>query len=176
MNELFGDPITILDGVYLLKGFADSEAMQPLLSTIVEAAPLRQMETGRGFKMSVSQTNCGEAGWVSDRRGYRYETIDPLTNNPWPRMPEAFRALSSQAAQRVGYSAFQADACLINRFFVIGPQRSGKSTPIDLEDGDVVVFGGPARRYFHGVRKLKVTTDPRYGTYRWNLTFRRALS
>jgi len=61
------------------------------------------------------------------------------------------------------------------RFYIIGSERRGHSTAIDLEDGDVVVFGGLARRYYHGVRKLKARTDSQFGAYRWNLTFRRAL-
>lgn len=61
------------------------------------------------------------------------------------------------------------------RFFVVGPERIGKSTPVDLHDGDVMVFGGPARKFYHGVRKLKPATHPHFGSVRWNLTFRQAL-
>jgi len=61
------------------------------------------------------------------------------------------------------------------RFFVIGPERRGKSIPVDLSDGDVLVFGGPARMFYHGVRKLKHSAHPHWGAVRWNLTFRRAL-
>lgn len=60
------------------------------------------------------------------------------------------------------------------RFFVIGPERRGKSIAVDLADGDVVVFGGPARRHYHGVRKLKESSHPVLGAVRWNLTFRKA--
>jgi len=61
------------------------------------------------------------------------------------------------------------------RFFVIGPEKRGKSTPIDLHDGDTLVFGGPARMFYHGVRKLKYSRHPLWGAVRWNLTFRQAL-
>ena len=27
--------------------------------------------------MSVAMTNCGRAGWVTDRSGYRYDSVDP---------------------------------------------------------------------------------------------------
>jgi alkylated DNA repair dioxygenase AlkB len=37
--------------------------------------------------MSVAMTNCGNAGWVSDRTGYRYDAIDPESKQPWPAMP-----------------------------------------------------------------------------------------
>ncbi len=60
------------------------------------------------------------------------------------------------------------------RFFVVGAERKGRSTPIDLKSGDVLVFGGTARRYYHGVRPVKPGQHPRFGCCRWNLTFRRA--
>ena len=60
------------------------------------------------------------------------------------------------------------------RFFVLGPERRGTSTSVDLSDGDVVVFGGPSRLFFHGVRKLKPGSHDVFGASRWNLTFRKA--
>src|SRR5678809_926778 len=68
-------------GAVLLEGFAAAEAPALLaaIEQVSQAAPLRQMMTARGWRMSVAMTNCGDAGWVSDRSGYRYDTIDPLT-------------------------------------------------------------------------------------------------
>ncbi|MBX2880634.1 MAG: DNA oxidative demethylase AlkB [Granulosicoccus sp.] len=60
------------------------------------------------------------------------------------------------------------------RFYFTGLERKGKSTSIDLSDGDVMVFGGPARLYYHGVRKIKPSIHPLFGSVRWNLTFRQA--
>lgn len=60
------------------------------------------------------------------------------------------------------------------RFFVVGPERRGRATPVDVSDGDVVVFGGVARLHYHGVRPLKPGCHPRHAEVRWNLTFRRA--
>jgi len=74
------------------------------------------MLTARGFRMSVAMTNCGQRGWVSDRRGYRYDSIDPLTGNPWPPMPPAFLDLARAAALAAGYPMFTPDAGLINRY------------------------------------------------------------
>jgi alkylated DNA repair protein (DNA oxidative demethylase) len=34
------------------------------------------------------------------------------------------------------------------------------------------VFGGPARLLFHGVRPVKAGSDPLFGPFRYNLTFR----
>ncbi|MEA2541423.1 MAG: oxidative demethylase, partial [Acidobacteriaceae bacterium] len=40
--------------------------------------------------MSVALTNCGTYGWVTDRTGYRYDSIDPETGQHWPGMPGNF--------------------------------------------------------------------------------------
>jgi alkylated DNA repair protein (DNA oxidative demethylase) len=61
-------------------------------------------------------TNCGAAGWVTDRRGYRYDPIDPVSGQPWPAMPPVFLQLASEAAAAAGFGDFSPDACLINRY------------------------------------------------------------
>jgi DNA oxidative demethylase len=100
----------------VLRGFADRQ--QPALLAAVEeiaaAAPFRNMITPGGFRMSVAMTNCGEAGWVTDRKGYRYDPIDPLTGRAWPPMPGPFRELAALAAETAGFAGFAPDACLIN--------------------------------------------------------------
>ena len=35
--------------------------------------------TPGGHRMSVAMTNCGRVGWVTDRKGYRYDALDPMT-------------------------------------------------------------------------------------------------
>jgi DNA oxidative demethylase len=59
-------------------------------------------------------------------------------------------------------------------FLMGGAHRSDPTVPVRLEDGDVLVFGGPARRMFHGVKPLAGGVHPRTGAQRINLTFRRA--
>lgn len=86
------------------------------IDEVCRAAPLRHMVTPGGWTMSVAMTNCGTAGWVTDRRGYRYEPIDPLSQRPWPEMPALFRALASDAAAMAGFSGFMPDVCLINQY------------------------------------------------------------
>ena len=105
-------------GAVLLRGIA-----LPYVSDIIEAldaigaqAPFRHMTTPWGAVMSVAMTNCGDAGWLSDRGGYRYDRIDPASGRPWPGMPDCFRALAIAAASEAGYPGFVPDACLINRY------------------------------------------------------------
>jgi alkylated DNA repair protein (DNA oxidative demethylase) len=66
--------------------------------------------------MSVALTNCGQAGWVTDRSGYRYDPINPATGRPWPAMPAAFANLAVEVADAAGFGDFRPDACLVNRY------------------------------------------------------------
>jgi len=59
-------------------------------------------------------------------------------------------------------------------FLFGGNARKDKQRRIPLQHGDVVVWGGPARLFHHGVLPLKDGTHPVLGRQRVNLTFRRA--
>jgi DNA oxidative demethylase len=59
-------------------------------------------------------------------------------------------------------------------FLFGGNTRKDKQRRIPLEHGDVVVWGGPARLYHHGVLPLKDGHHPMLGHQRINLTFRRS--
>jgi alkylated DNA repair dioxygenase AlkB len=59
-------------------------------------------------------------------------------------------------------------------FLFGGNARKDKQRRIPLQHGDVVVWGGPARLYHHGVLPLKDGHHPDLGRQRLNLTFRRA--
>jgi alkylated DNA repair protein (DNA oxidative demethylase) len=61
-------------------------------------------------------TNCGDLGWITDRRGYRYQPLDPLSGDPWPSMSPVFQALATESAAAADYPDFRSDACLINRY------------------------------------------------------------
>ncbi|MGA9865076.1 MAG: DNA oxidative demethylase AlkB [Acetobacteraceae bacterium] len=109
---------TLAEGAVLLRGFAtaDAPALMTALDAILDAAPFRRMVTPGGHVMSVAMTNCGAQGWVTDRRGYRYDARDPTTGRFWPAMPAPFRALAERAADAAGYAGFSPDAGLINRY------------------------------------------------------------
>jgi alkylated DNA repair protein (DNA oxidative demethylase) len=108
----------VAPGAALLRGWAlllETEILAALDAVVAEA-PFRRMITPGGFQMSVAMTNCGKAGWVTDRKGYRYTRNDPETGRPWPGMPSVFQRLATEAAREAGYPSFLADACLINRY------------------------------------------------------------
>jgi DNA oxidative demethylase len=102
----------------VLRGFARDQApiLVAAVAEITAAAPFRNMVTPGGFRMSVAMTNCGRAGWITDRKGYRYEAVDPMTGRAWPPMPQSFGRLAAAAAEAVGFAGFEPDACLINRY------------------------------------------------------------
>lgn len=110
--------LALADGAMLLGGFARSiEApLLAALADVIAAAPFRHMVTPGGYRMSVAMTNCGAAGWVTDRSGYRYDPVDPETGLRWPEMPAVFADLATRAASAAGFDGFVADACLINRY------------------------------------------------------------
>jgi DNA oxidative demethylase len=111
----FGEQ-TLAEGAVLLRGFADADSIPifQALQQVIAAAPFRQMITPGGRRMSVAMTNCGQAGWVTDLSGYRYDVLDPVSQHPWPPMPEIIRRLAESAAFQAGFMSFQPDSCLIN--------------------------------------------------------------
>jgi alkylated DNA repair protein (DNA oxidative demethylase) len=200
-------PERIADGAMLLRGFARpiEHDLIAALRDIAAQTPFRHMVTPGGHQMSVAMTNCGNAGWITDRSGYRYDAIDPESGKPWPAMPSAFRALAGRAAAEAGFDGFSPDACLINRyqagarmslhqdkderdfenpivsvslglpaiFLFGGLKRADKPRRYRLEHGDIVVWGGPSRLFFHGVAPLADGEHPVMGPQRLNLTFRK---
>jgi alkylated DNA repair protein (DNA oxidative demethylase) len=105
-------------GAVVLRAYAAEEApvLLDAIERVTRIAPLRHMTTARGWRMSVGMSNCGDAGWLSDHSGYRYDSTDPQTGRPWPAIPEAFASLAARAARVAGFAHFEPNACLINRY------------------------------------------------------------
>jgi alkylated DNA repair protein (DNA oxidative demethylase) len=80
------------EGAVLLRGaaLAFEKELLAALNNVTTTCLFRHMVTPGGYTMSVAMTNCGVAGWVTDRTGYRYDRTDPVTGNPWPLMPDCF--------------------------------------------------------------------------------------
>ena len=155
-----------------------------------------------GSPYSVRMSNCGSHGWVSDRDGYRYTAIHPVTGAPWPEIPAMVLELW-HAATGVAYPP---QACLINcygpqarlglhrdqdeaatdapilsislgdtaLFRIGGPDRKSPTRSVRLASGDLVVLEGPSRKWFHGVDRILPGTSQRLPEGgRINLTVRR---
>ena len=198
---------TMAEGAVLLRGFvlARQDELLAAVREVIAAAPFRHMVTPGGFTMSVAMTNCGKVGWVTDRRGYRYDANDPESGQPWPAMPPVLLQLACDAAEAGGFKNFAPDACLINRyvpgakmslhqdkdetdfsapivsvslglpatFLFGGLKRSDKTQRYRLTHGDVVVWGGPSRLFYHGVAPLAEGEHPLLKRQRISLTFRK---
>jgi alkylated DNA repair protein (DNA oxidative demethylase) len=206
VSDIGRSPEAMAEGAVLLRAFARraEDELIAALRDIVVQAPFRHMLTPGGHQMSVAMTNCGTAGWVTDRGGYRYDGVDPQSGKPWP--PVVFRELARHAAAEAGFDDFSPDACLINRyqpgarmslhqdkderdfsspivsvslglpaiFLFGGAKRSDKPRRFRLEHGDIVVWGGPSRLFFHGVAPLGDGEHNLLSRQRVNLTFRKA--
>jgi len=174
-------------GTRIWPGLLSRQSQEALLATLrgqIVENPLYQPtmpKTGKPF--SVSMTNFGDLGWVSDRTGYRYEELHPTTGRPWPPIPGGLQALWGTLT---GYAA-PPEACLVNYYgrhakmglhqdrdevdfswpvlsvslgddalFRIGNlTRGGKTDSLWLASGDVVVMGGAARLVYHGIDRIR---------------------
>lgn len=123
--DLFGDDDTAQQGreaigpqSFVLRSFAlpYADALLQGVDDVTAQSPFRHMDTPGGYTMSVALTNCGQLGWTTDARGYRYARIDPMTGQPWPDLPDAFLRLAQAAAAEAGFPGFTPDACLVNRY------------------------------------------------------------
>jgi alkylated DNA repair protein (DNA oxidative demethylase) len=196
----------MIEGFTYYREFLDSHAQRAILQRLNEAlraAPFFtpfMPRTGRPF--TVRMTSLGQLGWVSDRKGYRYQPLHPETGNPWPPIPkeilEIWRAVS-------GYP-HDPEACLLNYyrqgakmglhrdedeeefaapvvsislgdtavFRLGGLERRTKTETMKLSSGDVVVLGGASRLRYHGIdRILTGTSTLLSGGGRMNITLRR---
>lgn len=141
----------------LLRGFAAAQdaALLAAIDSIASEAPFRRMITPGGFEMSVAMTNCGTAGWVTDRKGYRYARHDPASGKPWPRLPKEFLKLADAAAMQAGFPGFMPDACLINRYEP-GARLSLHQDRDEADYGHPIVsvsLGLPATFQFGGLKR-----------------------
>ena len=123
MHDLFADPApgrrtALGPQACVLHGFAlaDADALLAGIAAIAAQAPFRHLVTPGGHVMQVAMTNCGTHGWCSDRRGYRYDRIDPQSGRPWPPLPPVFLQLAAEAAREAGFDGYVPDACLVNRY------------------------------------------------------------
>jgi DNA oxidative demethylase len=144
-------------GAVILRGFAldREDDLIEGFETVSAAAPFRHLVTPGGHTMSVAMTNCGEAGWVSDRRGYRYDRRDPSSGKQWPMMPEAFLTLAKDAAWRAGYGSFAPNVCLIN-LYAPGSRLTLHQDKDELDYGQPIVsvsLGLPAKFLFGGLER-----------------------
>ena len=205
MNAMDGPcaPPLDLNGVKIWKGALDAAAQLALAEEVracLKAAPLAAPITPGGRPMSVRMSAAGRLGWVTDRKGYRYERRQP-SGAPWPPVPPG--ALAAWA--RFSGWPEPPDCCLINWygegarmglhrdedegdfaapvlsislgdpavFRVGGVAAPRPSRSVRLESGDVALIGGAARLAWHGVDRILFGGHPLFPKGgRLNLTLR----
>jgi alkylated DNA repair protein (DNA oxidative demethylase) len=180
---------------------AEQEALLADLREVLREAPLYRPTMPRSARpLSVQMSNCGALGWMSDVSGYRYQKTHPETGRSWPPMPDSVMRLWRDFSDDLGapdaclinfydararmgahqdrdekdffapiLSLSLGDSC---RFRFGNETRGGPTQTLILESGDVLVFGGPARKMFHGVDKILAGTSTLLSG-RINLTLRR---
>jgi alkylated DNA repair protein (DNA oxidative demethylase) len=208
MPDLFSalEPVAELAPGLRLARFYFASAEQARLAddiaSIAACAPWfipRMPRTGKTF--SVKMTNCGTLGWVSDVDGYRYQPLHPVTDEPWPPIPE----LALRAWRELAGYPHPPQACLVNFYDVSarmglhqdsdegdfsapvvsislgddalfrygGLRRNDPTRSVKLHSGDVVVLGGQSRLAFHGVDRIFGGSSTLLpGGGRFNLTLR----
>lgn len=198
--------IDIAPGVVLWREWFDRARQKDLwdaVKTGIAKAPFyRPVMPKSGALFSVEETNFGALGWISDRRGYRYEPTHPVTHEAWPAIPPSLLQLWKDVAE---YPA-EPECCLVNLyragakmglhqdrdeaatdapvlsislgdsavFRIGGTTRKAKTQTVTLDSGDVLRFGGVARLAFHGIdRVFSGSSGLIESSGRINLTLRR---
>lgn len=161
-------PVRLGPDAVVLPGFAaaDTDGVLCDLLAVAAVSPFRHWETPGGRRMSVAMTGCGRLGWISDRRGYRYATLDPVTGRAWPAMPVRLLGLARRAAAAAGFPGFAPDACLVNRY----APGAGLSLHQDRDELDLaapivsVSLGLPATFLFGGLARADPVRRVRLGS------------
>lgn len=115
-DEPWSEPLA--EGAVILRRRAlkDAGSLTAQIAQIAALNPFYHRITPGGHRMSVAMTHCGDFGWSTDSRGYRYSEQGNDGGRRWPSMPDIFRQLAISCAIEAGFSGFDPDACLINRY------------------------------------------------------------
>ena len=184
MERALPEPLMI-KGFLVYKGLLsidDQQALVQEIRQVAEIAPFYSPITPGGRPMSVRMTAAGRLGWITDRRGYRYEPQHP-SGISWPPIPDSVMKIWTALVPN-GPSP---DCCLINYYgeqarmglhqdkdegdfsypvvsislgddglFRMGEVgRTAKTQSVWLSSGDVVVMGGAARLAWHGIDRIR---------------------
>jgi len=156
-----------------------------LVRGAIEVAPFFQPRMpGTGQPTSVIMSNFGPLGWVAGQDGYRYQLHHPITDQPWPDMPNVLLDLWHDVTDY----PHPPECCLINWYrddrdakmgyhvdndeqavnapivsvslgdpatYRLGHHtRGGKTWGVKLLSGDVIVLQGDSRQRHHAVTKV----------------------
>ncbi len=109
--------LSLPEGLFLYAGAVGQPGQRRIyaaLESVLKAAPPAPNRTKGGGQTSAAMTNCGEVGWWSDSKGYRYTPVNPVTGLSWPSIPDQFSEVIQQVKAQSPWPDFRPDACLIN--------------------------------------------------------------
>lgn len=174
-----------IGGAKVFRQALDSATQNTLVESlrrVASNAPFFHPQTASGRKMSVRMTSAGDVGWVSDRKGYRYDPQHPKGMD-WPPIPDEVLAVW----RRYSGVTRDPDSCLINfyaegarmglhqdrdeadlawpvvsislgddaLFRIGGGNRRDPTQSIWLSSGDVVILTGASRLAYHGIDRIR---------------------
>jgi len=179
----------MIEVVYTLHMDIQQELLR-LCRQIVQQAPLFQKTMPTGAKFRYLCTSAGQYGWLSDKKGFRYETHHPETGRPFPPIPDLMCEIALDAAAQYDLS-IRPESALINWYeadsklglhqdkteksdapvisislgdscvFTIGGEtRKARKHDVTLTSGDVLVMCAEHRYIFHGVKEILPETAP----------------
>jgi alkylated DNA repair protein (DNA oxidative demethylase) len=98
----------------------DQAGMLDAVLDVLRRAPPLRPRMKNGVPMINTLSNCGEWGWWSDERGYRYVNRHPETGEPWPPIPEPVKRRAQTLAAKIGHPHYDPDSCLVNIYAATG--------------------------------------------------------
>lgn len=103
----------------LLTKAAQQKLIHEIHTLVLPFSPLFTPIMKSGAKFNYQMTCCGEIGWISDRSGYRYTKLHPITQQPWASFPPSLLIILDYLKLQ-GYipEDYQAQTCLINKYLI----------------------------------------------------------
>ncbi len=113
-------PLHIAPGILLWRERLNRTAQETLLNDVMarvgEAPFYCPRMPGNGKPFSVEETNFGPLGWVSDKKGYRYQAQHPVTGQSWPDIPASLTKLWDEIADAAYPGSGGPQCCLVNLY------------------------------------------------------------
>ncbi|MCF6291776.1 MAG: alpha-ketoglutarate-dependent dioxygenase AlkB [Robiginitomaculum sp.] len=173
-------------GFHYLPGYFSRQQQEKLVELVragIKKAPFYQpIMPKTGQPTSVIMSNFGELGWVSEKSGYRYDSLHPKTAKPWPKMPQELLDLwrdvttwpqnpqsclinwyreKSRLGLHIDASEQAKNAPIVSvslgdqaLYRMGGLERNSPTGSFKLSSGDVLVLADTARHCYHGVDRI----------------------
>ncbi|MDR2637374.1 MAG: DNA oxidative demethylase AlkB [Zoogloeaceae bacterium] len=191
LRDKAADMLAALEPVWMAAPFRHMQTRggQAMSAAMTNCGPLGWVTDRKGYRYLPIDPQSGQP-WPAMPEALRREAVEAAAEAGFPAFdPDACLINRYAIGAKMGLHQDRDEADftapivsfsfgLSATFLLGGDTRGGKTLKFLLEHGDVLVWGGPARLYFHGIAPIKpassrlpadAPTDCRI-----NLTFRRA--